>query len=369
VTIYISPNAEFSIKDPIKQYPDTVFEFLNIAKEGPWDYAWNFGDGHTSTETTRDWFTHVYEGWGSIVNNFVDTVWLTVFSDHCTDESYQLITRRPPLPSISIQNEDVRGCVPLGVDFMVATEYGYEESIEWSFGDGATTLEPEPYHEYDTAGVFFVRVEIRGDGGLFIDTAFVEVYPLPIPQFSISPTYVMLPDQQVQFYNTSFINLSNSSLDFLWEFGDGQTSIEKHPTHLYTEQNLNGYPIKLIVTSDKGCVDSLTHDTRVIVDGSGQIIFPNAFLPIDGKFDGSYGGMSNDVFRPVHYGVQNYELWIFNRWGEQLFYSDDVLVGWNGRYGNDGDLLEQDVYFWKSKGKFNNGVPFKKAGDVTLIRK
>ncbi len=77
----------------------------------------------------------------------------------------------------------------------------------------------------------------------------------------------------------------------------------------------------------------------------------------------------NNVFHPNHDGVKTYELWIFNRWGEQLFYSDNILVGWNGRYGNTGDILGQDVYFWKAKGTYNNDVPFKMAGDVTLIRR
>jgi PKD repeat protein len=369
LTVYISPNAEFIVRNPIMTYPDTVFEFRNVAKEGPWNYLWSFGDGHSSTETTRNWFTHAYEKWGPKTNNFIDTVRFLIYSDHCSDESYQLITRRPPIPFIDIQNEAVRGCVPLAVDFSIMSEFGYEESIEWSFGDGDYAVEPEPYHVYDEAGTFFVRVEIKGDGGIFIDTAQIDVYPLPVPRFSITPTYVMLPDQKVQFYNTSFINWSNSEIFYHWDFGDGGTSTEKHPVYLYSVQNLDGYPIKLVVTSDKGCMDSLTHDTRVIVDGSGSIEFPNAFLPVDGKMDGTYSDLSNEVFRPVHYGVSDYELWIFNRWGEQVFYSDDILVGWNGRYGNNGKMLEQDVYFWKAKGKFNNGAPFKKAGDLTLIRR
>ena len=63
----------------------------------------------------------------------------------------------------------------------------------------------------------------------------------------------------------------------------------------------------------------------------------------------------DNVFHPVWHGVKKFEMWIFNHWGEQLFYSDDVNVGWNGKYGNNGTELGQDVYFWKAKGKFENG--------------
>ena len=77
----------------------------------------------------------------------------------------------------------------------------------------------------------------------------------------------------------------------------------------------------------------------------------------------------NNVFHPKWSGVKEYDLWIFNRWGEMLFHSTDIEVGWNGKYNNDGKDLGQDVYFWKAKGKFQNNTPFKIAGDVTLIRK
>jgi hypothetical protein len=101
-------------------------------------------------------------------------------------------------------------------------------------------------------------------------------------------------------------------------------------------------------------------------------MFPNAFLPsAKSPEDGNYSrpDADNNVFHPVWEGVREYELWIFNRWGEQVFHSNNVNIGWNGRYGNTGKKLGQDVYFWKTKGKFENDVPFKKAGDVTLIRK
>jgi len=73
-----------------------------------------------------------------------------------------------------------------------------------------------------------------------------------------------------------------------------------------------------------------------------------------------------DIFHPVSKGVIQYELLIYNRWGELIFKSDDLGCGWNGYI--DGTLAKQDVYVWKSQGKFSNGRAFEMAGDVTLIR-
>ena len=364
VTIYLAPNAEFLVLQPIKQYPDTIFTFKNMAKPGPWTFDWDYGDGSPISHVASEYHEYAYTGWAPRSNFFIDTVWFKTYSNNCRDSSWQIVTRKAPPPYINIIDRNPKGCIPLPIQFETTYEFGYHDSIIWEFGDGVISTEKDPFHEYDTAGIFVAYVQIDGDGGTFIDTTLVEVYPLPIPSFELLPDFVMLPDQKVQFYNTSYGGVS-----FYWDFGDGRSSTERSPSYLYSSENLDGYPVKLVVTSKYGCVDSLTHDTKVVVSGQGYIRFPNAFLPTDDKMDGSYGETSNDVFYPFHYGIRDYELWIFNRWGEQVFYSDKVEVGWNGRYGNTGNILGQDVYFWKSKGKYNNGTPFKLAGDVTLIRR
>ncbi|MBC7126148.1 MAG: gliding motility-associated C-terminal domain-containing protein, partial [Bacteroidales bacterium] len=59
-------------------------------------------------------------------------------------------------------------------------------------------------------------------------------------------------------------------------------------------------------------------------------------------------------------------LMIFSRWGEQIFTSTDVNIGWDG-YVN-GKLAQQGVYMWRAIGKFTNGKPFDMKGNVTLLR-
>jgi gliding motility-associated-like protein len=76
--------------------------------------------------------------------------------------------------------------------------------------------------------------------------------------------------------------------------------------------------------------------------------------------------ITNEVFHPVHYGVVEYKLMVFNRWGEQVFQSNDVKVGWDGYYK--GKICDQGVYIWRAIGKFTNGRIFDKKGNVTLLR-
>jgi gliding motility-associated-like protein len=66
-------------------------------------------------------------------------------------------------------------------------------------------------------------------------------------------------------------------------------------------------------------------------------------------------------------GVIEYQLQIYNKWGELLFESKDVNRGWDGYYR--GQLCKQDVYVWKVVARFVDGQLFEKAGDVTLLVK
>jgi gliding motility-associated-like protein len=76
-------------------------------------------------------------------------------------------------------------------------------------------------------------------------------------------------------------------------------------------------------------------------------------------------GYTNDIFCPLHEGVTSYELQIYNKWGELLFISEDIHVGWNGYYR--GELCKEDVYAWRATATFSNGTRVNKSGDVTLL--
>ncbi len=65
-------------------------------------------------------------------------------------------------------------------------------------------------------------------------------------------------------------------------------------------------------------------------------------------------------------GSVAYELNIFNKWGELLFVSKDINIGWDGYYR--GQLCQQDAYVWKVKAKFADGSTVVKSGDLLLLR-
>ena len=100
-----------------------------------------------------------------------------------------------------------------------------------------------------------------------------------------------------------------------------------------------------------------------------KIDVPNAFTPDQGGPDGgSYdlNSYSNDVFFPITKYVTKVQMMIFNRWGELIFESVDIDIGWDGYYR--GKLCQQDVYAWKIKLTYADGKEITKVGDLTLVR-
>jgi gliding motility-associated-like protein len=151
-------------------------------------------------------------------------------------------------------------------------------------------------------------------------------------------------------------NMSEYGVRYEWNFGDGNFSAEKNPAHLYTELGI--YDISLDVWTVNDCTDRMYLEQAVTVIGSGEIILPNAFRPDQSGPSGGFYDLadphSNTIFRPWWDGVSEYRLRIYNRWGEFLFESNDVMQGWDGYY--QGRPAKQDVYVWKVWVTFTNGT-------------
>ncbi len=206
-------------------------------------------------------------------------------------------------------------------------------------------------------------LEVFGsDGFLTTWSSFITVYPKPLARFEIAPEQAILPDDEIRFYN-----YSTNAVHYNWDFGDGDGSEQFEPKHRYSKYG--NYNVRLIVTSDYGCSDSL-----VVINafsGSSYFIeFPNAFIPnSEGPTGGYYSSKSDEaaqVFHPVSSGVSDYQLKIFSKLGILIFESSDINIGWDGYFK--GQLNEPGVYIWKVRGSFRNGEPFTKMGDVTLLR-
>ncbi|MGB0887724.1 MAG: PKD domain-containing protein [Vicingaceae bacterium] len=353
ITVFATPDVAFTPTPLTQTYPNATVSFTNNSFIGPWLYSWDFGDNNFSS--TQNPPNHTYSTWGTY------NIQLVANSPNCADTTTQSITIIPPIPIANFQGP-ATGCRPLSVQFTNFSSYG--NTYLWDFGDGGVSTQFEPEYTFYNPGTYTVTLTVIGDGGqdVQVKQQIIEVYQNPSAFFTASPTTVFIPNEPVLFFN-----LSNFANTYLWDFGDGNTSNEEFPEHTYIQQGV--YDIMLVASTQNNCRDTFVLDAGVEALTKGDISIPNAFTP---NPNGGNGGLftnqdtDNDVFHPIVVGADEYELNIFNKWGELIFISTDVNIGWDGYYR--GDLSKQDVYIYKVEVRFIDGRTDSFVGDVTLLR-
>jgi PKD repeat protein len=354
VDVYGQPTADFTLANTTLTYPNATAELTNTSLGGEsTSYFWTFGDGQVSF--LDDPQTHTYGSWGTY------DIHLEADNGFCSSVTSTTLTVLAPTPTLEFAG-GARGCAPLAVAFDNFSTYA--ESYVWEMSDGSIRSDDNPVHVFHEPGTYDVTLTVVGfDGTVLTEThtAVVEVYPTAEAVFSLNPTQVIAPGQPVYF-----LNLSEDADAYLWDFGDGTTTQVDNPVHEYLTPGV--YDVSLTANNEWGCATTYTLPSAVLAEDGGLMVFPDAFTPdATGPSGGTYDPTSydNDVFRPMHAGVETYELMVFTKWGEMIFHSNQVGVGWDG-YVN-GRLAPQDVYAWKASATFSNGHQLQRVGNVTLL--
>ena len=364
VTVYATPKAEFSVNPPLQVFKDpsvqVEIEDLTKPTSPSWQYGWDFGNGQTSAVHAPG--AYEYTNWAHRDSSFAYTVSLKVNSPKCESKFSKKVFVLAPAPNTEFSALDYAACAPFDLRLNNKTKREYVDSCLWDFGDGKESKEFNPMHRYEEPGLYHVTLKAWGEGGEASAYRIVEVYKKPKAQFEILPTKVMLPTARVKANN-----LTEAVLESFWDFGDGYTSTEHSPMHEYAHPG--EYAVKLEVKSTQGCTGDTLISPAVVVLDEGYIRFPTAFVPSTTGPNGGYYDefdKENKVFHPVWGGVVRYKLMIFNRWGEKLFESNDIKVGWDGYFA--GKVCMTGVYAWRAVGEYYNGEMFDLRGNVTLLR-
>ena len=221
----------------------------------------------------------------------------------------------PPTPTIGFMGEGA-GCAPLTVHFN--NESTYANSYRWEFSDGSVRSDDNPVHVLHEPGVYDVTFYVEGYEGtelVKVHSAVVEVFPTAQATFTLSPNHAIVPGQTVYC-----LNLSENATIYAWDLGDGTTSMVESSVHEYLEPGV--YDVTLTANNVWGCVRMYTLPEVVVAEAGGHVEFPSAFTPSASGSNGGYydpTSYDNDVFRPLHVGVESYELMVFTKWGEMIF--------------------------------------------------
>ena len=224
-------------------------------------------------------------------------------------------------------------------------------SFTWRFGDGSTSsISPivKTYTNVGTYTVTLIAVNLATCNKVDSIQKIIKVRPKPKADFTYTPTTV-IPNTP---YN--FINTSTNAVSFSWSFGDGEFSTLVNPIHLYKRKGT--FQVCLIAKSAAGCADTLCKS--VSADVNTKLDVPTGFSPNGDGF--------NDILFVRGGGIETMSFKVFNRWGELVFETTDITIGWDGTYK--GQAQEMDAYAYVLSATFVDGSSQSKSGNVTLIR-
>jgi large repetitive protein len=264
-----------------------------------------------------------------------------------------------PQPSPQFSGTPTQGCAPLCVNFTDLTGAG-SWVWNWDFGDGNTgTGSGTPTNCYAQPGSYDVQLTVTdpatGCTGTITQTNFVTVFANPVAAFGSSPDNATMVNPVIFFSDSS-----TGAAAWNWSFGDllNSASTDQNPSFAYPSPGC--YQVTLTVTSADGCTDIATDSVCIGLEAT--LFVPNAFTP--------NGDGDNEIFLPLGIGIEpiDYHLYIFDRWGNLIFESDNPLVGWDGRANGGTNIAQEDVYVWRLKCVDVTGQKHNKLGTVTLIK-
>jgi gliding motility-associated-like protein len=303
-------------------------------------WNWNFGDPNSGPNniSTLQNPSHLFSSSGTF------TVILTVTSDQGCQNSttFQLVVN--PLPVALLTADDTAGCVTHCMNFTDLSTVptpGVITGWFWDFGDGNTSTVQNPSHCYTVVGSYTVTLTVTTNAGCtatYVNPNYIDVYPIPTAEFTADPNPTTVLNTTIQFTDLS----SGSPVSWLWDFGDfSPTDNIQHPIHTYPNENTGvfTYMVTLTIVNQYGCTSTVQHP--IVINPEFTFYAPNCVTP--------NGDGVNDFFHTYGVGWREYKLMIFDRWGDLIWWTEDMDKGWDAKVikGLSGDVVQEDVYVWK----------------------
>ena len=292
-------------------------------------YSWTFGDGGNSSQQNPN---HIYTQNGNHTVQMIITV-----VGGCTDTASVVVN---VIPNIVADFNYVPSSICEGSN-VIFTDASTNNPIQWTwdFGDGSTGTQQDVYHAFSSGNYTVTLTVVDSLCGTSSTSQNLAINFVPNPYIG--------PDTGLCVTEKITLNAGYTGSTYLWSTGATTQSIT------VTASDPQWY---WVTVNNQGCTgtDSLFIDIRCDVN------MPNAFSP--------NGDGSNDMFKPITKKVDTYQLHVYNRWGNEVYYYSGPGSGggWDGTYK--GVDAEVGVYDYYIKASFINGISYEQQGNVTLLR-
>ena len=340
VAIFTAPNVCLN----------AITAFTDGSTGGGTQWFWQFGDGGTASVQNP---THTYLGYGTYVVTLIVTS-----GGACKDTAVDTVTVNS-LPIVNFSSDTVCIGKPTAFSDLSFIPSGNIIAWHWQFGDGDTSSLQNPSHVYSSAGTYNVTLTVTSGRGCTSSVQLTAlVHASPKAGFSFTPGPIVSITDNVAFNDLSIGGVVN----WAWNFGDSVTSAVQNPLHVYSDTGT--YIITQIVVSQYGCIDSIKH---ILKTEDYTFYIPNA-VTLNG--DGL-----NEFFFGKGIGITEYEMWIFDRWGNNIFYCrvpglpQSLPCQWDGTVkGGNNIVVQEDVYVWKVHLLNVFGKEYQYIGTVTVVK-
>ncbi|MBI1222143.1 MAG: PKD domain-containing protein [Bacteroidetes bacterium] len=262
-------------------------------------WNWTVSQGENGQSDTFNWVPA--KGGDYTVTEIV------VSQKGCTD-TLQKNIHVLDIPAVSV--EEITSCVEFVAELHDHSTSSEQQITNWDWiWDGQSYIGQDVSEIFADSGSYNYSLSLTTNAGCIFKDIFsdsIYIYPKPTAAFSHSPDFVLLDKPKIQFLNQTI-----GASEFQWYFGDDAISGVTSPTHAYTDTGR--FEVKLWVKNRFGCTDS-TFDT-VWVRPMLQCFIPNAFTPNHDRLNESFG--------PKCEGVRNFKMTIYNRWGQEIFHTEN----------------------------------------------
>ncbi|MBK6343361.1 MAG: PKD domain-containing protein [Flavobacteriales bacterium] len=301
------PPPVFFLRPPIR-CPGEVALLNANGSQGSATVAWDLGlSGFPNTATSLN-----VQGIFPEVGTFPVTLTMTEFG--CS-ASYTDSVTVYPMPTVDFTNGSL-ACVGAEFPFNALVTTATPYTLLWNLGDGTTATAEAFNHVYQDPGRYSVSLTASTSTGCVATVTrnkpgAVEVFPKPVAAFTALPDEVSIMDPRIEV-----TDYSSLAAEWLYTIAGEEVA---DSAFAYSFADPGQYTITQVVTTEHGCTDSTT---RVVIVSGHFFYAPTAFTPDgDGK---------NESWRPSVVGAREYELAIWDRWGNEVFRTNDPEQGWDG---------------------------------------
>lgn len=355
MSISIRKKTIVKIAEPKNICEGEIIHLNGTISGGATTGEWTKGEG-TYSKNSRD-LKADYQPSDSEIKAGKVTLHLIADTGGCAVDSAIITYLIFPKPIVSFSADKEKGCDPHCVNFINATVSTKIEKWEWNFGNGKTTSAQVPPQICYSPGIYTVTLKAVSDkncASVHVKNNFIESYKRPVAAFNANPDPASTMDPGIHFFDQSSTKIKS----WFWNFGDelSGTSNLQNPFYAYQSKIPDSYIVKLTVTNQDGCLDSIEH--TIDIKPYFTFYIPNAFTPNKDEINDLFAGKGN--------GIADYHLLVFDRWGNLIFESTALDKGWDGTFK--GEEVAQDVFIWKVNVKDFFGKSHQYLGTVHLLR-